>query len=53
MNETIIPWDFLGLLAVVFVVLVAVIGCSLGLKARRRARLTDPRRDHVYKRRYE
>lgn len=50
MNEVIIPWDFFWLLAMMFVVLVVVIGCSLVLKTRHRTRLTDPRKDHAYKR---
>lgn len=48
MNEELIPWDFFGLLALVIVALVVVICCVAGLKARRRARLTNPRRDYVY-----
>ena len=47
MNDVLIPWDFFGLLAVVILTLVVVICCVAGLKARRRARLTDPRKDHV------
>ena len=48
MNEIMIPWDFFGLLALVFLVLAAVICCVVGLKARRRARLTNPRKDYIY-----
>lgn len=44
-----IPWDFLGLLAAVFAVAALTVCCAFGLKAWRRTRLTDPRKDHVYK----
>lgn len=50
MNDVLIPWDFFGLLAVVFLVLAVIVCCVIGLKARRRARLTDPRKDHVRRR---
>lgn len=47
MNDVLIPWDFFGLLAVAFLVLAVIVCCVIGLKARRRSRLTDPRKDHV------
>lgn len=47
--ETHIPWDFLGLLLIIGIAAIAIVCCALVLKARRRARLTNPRKDHVYK----
>lgn len=49
MNETLIPWDFLGLLLGILVVMLIVVGCLYARKARRRARLTNPRKDYIYR----
>ena len=43
-----IPWDFFGLLLLILGVAITCTLVAYGRKARRRARLTDPRKDHVY-----
>lgn len=51
MNETLIPWDFLGLLFGAFCVAMIAAFVVHGLKLRRRNRLQSPRKDYVYKNR--
>lgn len=43
-----IPWDFFGLLLLIFGAALTITLVTYGRKARRRARLTNPRKDHVY-----
>lgn len=43
-----IPWDFFGLLLLIFGAALTITLVACWRKARRRARLTNPRKDHVY-----
>ena len=43
-----IPWDFFGLLLLILGAALTITLVAYGLKVRRRAKLTNPRKDHVY-----
>lgn len=49
MNECLIPWDFLWILLFILILALIIVIISYALMIQRRARLTSPRKDYIYR----